>query len=272
MQDKILVFIPAYNCSEQIGRVLDQFRGPIAPWVAQVLVLDNHSTDGTAGVAEAAAAALDSVEVVVARNQENYGLGGSHKAAYEYAEREGFTHVVTLHGDDQGSIDDLLPVLQRGEHHRADACMGARFQRGAHLSGYSRFRIVGNVIFNAWFSIASRHLVTDMGSGLNLLARRAFSDPMVVRHSDGLHFNPRLLLGMYDSGLRVRFFPISWREDDQASNVKMASQAFDTFKVAWDYAVRRRRFRSEDHRVVKRTSYPFDVLSTTASRMPRSAR
>lgn len=265
MQDKVLVFIPAYNCSEQIGRVLDQFRGRIAPWVAQVLVLDNHSTDSTVEAATVAAGGLDSVDVVVARNRENYGLGGSHKAAYEYAEREAFTHVVTLHGDDQGSIDDLVPVLERGEHRRSDACMGARFQFGAHLAGYSRFRILGNVVFNAWFSIASRHLVTDMGSGLNLLGRRAFTDPIVVRHSDGLHFNPRLLLGMYDSGLRVSFFPISWREDDQVSNVKMASQAFDTFKVAWDYAMRRRRFRSEDHRVVKRASYPFDVLWASAS-------
>ena len=258
--DRLLAFIPAYNCGKQIARVLQQFTGPIGARFEEVLVLDNGSSDDTVEAAEAASPVVRGPRVVIARNRENYGLGGSHKAVYEYATREGFTHVVTLHGDDQGDVSDLEPVLDSGLHRRVDACMGARFQRGARLEGYSRFRIVGNRVFNVWFSIAARHRVTDMGSGLNLLARSAFTAPIVRRHSDGLHFNPRLLLGMYGDGLQVSFVPISWREDDQVSNVKMASQAASTFRVAWDYLVHRRRFAVEDQRDVVRETYPFDVM------------
>lgn len=265
--DKILVFVPAYNCAGQIGRVLHQFTGPVARHIDEVLVLDNHSTDDTVLVAVEAATGLAGPPVVIAQNSENYGLGGSHKAAYEYAAAHGFTHVITLHGDDQGDIADIAPVLDAGHHRTADAWMGARFRKGARLQGYSAFRIVGNYVFDVFFSLAARHAVSDMGSGLNLLSRRAFEDPIVRRHSDGLHFNPRLLLGMYDRRLRVRYFPISWREDDQVSNVKMASQALQTFKVGWDYLAHRSRFRVEDHRTVQRDSYPFDVLwNSTAVR------
>lgn len=261
MTDKILVFIPCYNCAPQIGRVLAQLRGPTAGCLDEVLILDNGSNDGTR---EAAADQADQAEVprvTVALNQANYNLGGSHKSAYAYAEREGFTHVITLHGDDQGDIRDIEPVLRSGVHNQFDACMGARFARGSKLEGYSAFRIFGNYAFNLVFSAAAGRWVTDMGSGLNLLARSAFSDPAILRLPDDLHFNPYLLLDMFDRGNKVMFFPISWREDDQVSNVKMVSQALKTLDAAKVYALSRRRFRAEDYRRIQHDKYAFDTIA-----------
>ncbi|MBW3654547.1 MAG: glycosyltransferase family 2 protein [Gemmatimonadetes bacterium] len=262
MADKILVFIPAYNCAPQVGRVLAQFQGKVASFVHEVLVLDNGSKDGTVEAAIAGAGRAAVPRVTIARNQANYNLGGSHKSAYGYADREGFTHVITLHGDDQGDIRDIEPILASGTHNRYDACMGARFTRGSTLKGYSAFRIFGNYAFNLLFTAAARRWVTDLGSGLNLLARSAFSDPAILRLPDDLHFNPYLLLDMFDRGSRVTFFPISWREDDQVSNVKMVSQAFKTLRAAETYALRRRAFRTEDYRSVKHERYAFDAVAT----------
>jgi len=261
MADKILVFIPAYNCQPQIGRVLGQFSGSVARHFEEILVLDNGSKDGTVEAATAAATEAEVPRVVIARNQDNYNLGGSHKSAYGYAVEHGFTHVVTLHGDDQGDIRDLEPVLRAGLHNRYDACMGARFTKGARLEGYSTFRIFGNYAFNLVFSLAARRWITDLGSGLNLLARSAFSDPALKRLPDDLYFNPYLLMDMFGRGNQVLFFPISWREDDQVSNVKMVSQALKTLGAAKNYALSRRRFRAEDYRSVKRDTYRFDVLA-----------
>ena len=261
MTDRILVFIPCYNCAPQIGRVLAQFAGPVASFVEEVLVLDNGSKDGTIEAAIAHAGEARVPRVVVARNRDNYNLGGSHKSAYAYAEAQGFTHVITLHGDDQGDIRDIEPVLRNGTHNRYDACMGARFTRGSRLKGYSAFRIFGNYAFNLVFSAAARRWVTDLGSGLNLLARSAFSDPAITRLPDDLYFNPYLLLDMFDRGNKVMFFPITWREDDQVSNVKMASQALKTLGAAKGYALNRKRFRSDDYRRVRHDSYSFDALA-----------
>jgi glycosyltransferase involved in cell wall biosynthesis len=262
MTDKILVFVPCYNCAPQVGRVLAQVAGEVAGHVDEVLILDNGSRDGTVEAAIAAAPLARAPRVTIARNRENYNLGGSHKSAYAYAGSRGFTHVVTLHGDDQGTLSDILPVLADGRHRSFDACMGARFARGSSLTNYSAFRIFGNRAFNLVFSAASRRWVTDMGSGLNILARTAFGDPAILRLPDDLHFNPYLLLDMYDRGNKVAFFPISWREEDQVSNVKMASQALKTLGAAARFALARRDFRSRDHRPVKRDSYAFDALAS----------
>ena len=261
LDDRILVFIPAYNCENQIGRVLRQFTRPSAESRFEaVLVLDNCSTDGTVEAALAAKDNLGLTNLIVARNRENYGLGGSHKAAFSFAASEEYSHVVVLHGDDQGDIEDLMPVLDQGWHRSYVACLGSRFSRRSKLAGYSAFRVVGNYVFNALFTIGTRRLVSDLGSGLNIFARSAFSDPRLLAYSDDLRFNVFLLLGAFDARWTLTFFPISWREDDQVSNVKMASQALNTLSILADYIVRRQRLRTTDHRRIRRTAYPFDII------------
>jgi hypothetical protein len=142
--------------------------------------------------------------------------------------------------------------------------MGARFTKGASLQNYSLIRILGNRVFNTIFSIAARQRITDMGSGLNLLARAAFADPGLKLLPDDLHFNPYLLLKMIGDGRDVHFFPISWREDDQVSNVKMASQALQTLRAPMLYSFARKRFDTSDFRTQPRTEYIFDVVQSFA--------
>jgi len=260
--DRILVFIPAYNCAAQIGRVLAQFDTVPAGRFAEILVLDNGSKDGTQEAALAAAQLVKACPVTVARNRANYNLGGSHKSAFAYAVAQGCTHVVVLHGDDQGHISDLLPILERGGHRSHDACLGARFERGSRLQGYSRFRIFGNHVFNALFSAASLRRIVDLGSGLNIFAKSIFADPGLARYADDLRFNVYLLLGMIDRGMSFEFFPISWREDDQVSNVKIVSQSLKTLEILAEYTLRRPMFRTGEHRAVAHESYGFDVVGT----------
>jgi dolichol-phosphate mannosyltransferase len=264
MTDKILLFIPCYNCAPQIGRVLSRVKGEVARHIDEVLVLDNGSRDSTVEAAIAAGSKVKGRRVIVARNRDNYNLGGSHKAAYAYAGEHGFTHVVTLHGDDQGDVGDLLPLLKSAAHRANDACMGARFMAGSKVENYSLVRVAGNRVFNAIFSLAARQRITDLGSGLNVLARSAFLDPAIKRLPDDLYFNPYLLLDLIASGKSVAFFPISWREDDQVSNVKMVSQALRTLRAPLLFAFAHKRFRAADFRARKRRQYRFDVLADIA--------
>jgi len=159
--DKILLFIPCYNCEKQIVRVLAQLTPDVMKFISEVIVVNNRSTDGTE------AAVLDyrqknpQIPLKLLRNDENYNLGGSHKVAFEYAINNGFDYVIVLHGDDQGHIEDLLPLLRSGEYHKYDCCLGGRFMRGSVLSGYSAFRTFGNVVYNLLYSIVCRYKVYD---------------------------------------------------------------------------------------------------------------
>ena len=45
MKEKILVFIPMYNCEKQIVRVLDQLNGEIKKYISEAIIVNNRSTD-----------------------------------------------------------------------------------------------------------------------------------------------------------------------------------------------------------------------------------
>jgi glycosyltransferase involved in cell wall biosynthesis len=257
---RIVVFIPMYNCAKQIGRVIAQFDAATQGLFDEIVVIDNRSKDDGVTRATEALASLKGVRTRLLENRENYGLGGSHKVAFEYALANGFDHVVVLHGDDQGSIQDLVPLLRHGEHLNHDALLGARFAPGSRLHGYSLPRIVGNYVFNTLYSIAAARRLYDLGSGLNLYATAKLSGREWKRFRNDLTFNYYLTLLMGATGWRIRFFPISWREDDQISNVKMFSQATRVLRIVLSFVAGRARFFAQDHSPNPGQVYAADTL------------
>ncbi len=261
--DRILVFIPAYRCAPQVVRVLDQFREPsIHQRFEEILVIDNRSPDDTAEAAIERARSLGMRRVSVVRNRDNYGLGGSHKSAFTYALANGYTHVLVLHGDDQGDIRDVLPVLDAEEHHQYDCCLGARFHPQARLEGYSGIRVAGNHVFNGLFSIGARRRLYDLGSGLNLYRTPPLDDRYWHKFPDNLMFNYCMILAHMYRKDRTTFFPISWREEDQLSNVKLVSQAMKTLGILGSYVVGRKGFLDREFREVDRPVYEFETLAS----------
>ncbi|EMT5436378.1 MULTISPECIES: glycosyltransferase family 2 protein [Stenotrophomonas] len=254
-----LVFIPAYNCARQIARVLRQFESLPTGFVDRVLVIDNRSTDETLQVACDAARQFTSCEIQVCRNVENYGLGGSQKVGFAHALENGFERVTILHGDDQGSIADLVPVLS-GDSVNLDALLGARFMPGSTLPGYSAFRTFGNEVFNLLFSLVARKRLHDLGSGLNSYRTAIFRGGFHLRFPDDLTFNYCMVLAHSHLRHSMTFFPITWREDDQISNVRLFRQASKVLALLGAFALRPRAFLSRDHRQRVTADYRTEVI------------
>ncbi|MEO0821827.1 MAG: glycosyltransferase family 2 protein [Pseudomonadota bacterium] len=257
MTERTLVFIPMYNCAAQIGRVLEKLADPrVAGVVDGVVCIDNRSTDGTAEAAAEGLARLALPERTLLRNDDNYGLGGSHKVAIAFAERQGYDWLIVLHGDDQGSILDLVPQLEAGAHRETDFFMGARFMRGSRLVGYSALRTAANVVFNWIFSAVSGKRLYDLGSGLNLFRVAAFADGFHLKFADDLTFNYYLILGVVARGHEVRFFPLTWREEDQVSNAKLTRMGFQILRLLRQRVLAPRAFLEAEHRATPRSAYP----------------
>lgn len=56
-------------------------------------------------------------------------MGGSHKVAFNYAIENNFDYIIVLHGDDQGSISDMIPVLKMVHLKSMTAVLEADLQR-----------------------------------------------------------------------------------------------------------------------------------------------
>ena len=258
MNDKILIAIPMYNCEYQIGRVIEQFDSKLRDFFSDILVIDNCSKDSSIEACKKAVNKISKFNVTIIRNHENYNLGGSHKVAFNYALDKQYDYVIILHGDDQGDIHDIIPFIQAKEHHQYDCLLGARFMRGAKLINYSVFRMFGNRFFNAIVSIICNQKIYDLGAGLNLYKTSFLQDRFYLRFTNTLAFNYCLLLYTINKSAILKFFPVSWREMDQVSNVKLLRQTKELLKIIFKYCLKKHQFinnmRSDQ------CAYSFDMI------------
>ncbi len=244
----LLLFVPMYNCAPQIGRTLDQVTAAWRPSIAEILVLDNGSTDGGRDVAGAACARLRALgyDAHVGKNDANYGLGGSHKVAFAYALERGHDGVVVFHGDDQGRLADLLDVADRFD---AECLLGARFMLASRIKGYAPHRILANVAFNGIYSALTARALWDLGSGLNLYRRRFLERRLWEGCADDLTFNYHLLLrSAAHPDVSLAFTPISWREEDQVSNAKLWKHGVQMLGITRALLLSRTAWLTADHR------------------------
>lgn len=243
--DKILLFIPGYNCEKQISRVFNQVDKTISTYINEIIFINNRSTDNTENVVLNYKTRSYQPKIHTLRNDNNYNLGGSHKVAFDYAIKHGFDYIIVLHGDDQGNIKDLLPILKSKAYRSHDAMLGARFMKNSKLGNYSKFRTFGNRIYNALFSLVVHKKIYDLGSGLNMYKISSLKSKYYYKFPDRLTFNYCMIMAAHYYKQDINFFPISWRESDQTSNVKLMNQAFSVLGMLGKYTIHHDFIKSE---------------------------
>jgi hypothetical protein len=74
-----------------------------------------------------------------------------------------------------------------------------------------------------------------MGAGLNLYKAEFLASRFYMPFPDDLTFNVYMLYYTIRQKVPFRFFPITWREDDQISNARLFRQAAHILKLTWRY-------------------------------------
>ena len=155
--------MPALDEARRIRRVVEAVRRQLD--AADVLVVDDGSTDDTAGEARAAGA-------VVAPHATNLGYGAALQTGYRFALRNGYDAVLQLDADgqhDPASIPRLLEALQD-----ADVVVGSRFLGGDSYRP-PLLRRLGMALFGWVASGLAHQRLTDPTSGYQALSRRALA-------------------------------------------------------------------------------------------------
>ncbi len=255
---KVLLFIPAYNCEHQLKRVLNAVAKDAAIF-KEVLIVDNGSTDGSVQAVIKAASQIPTAFTLV-QNRQNLNLGGSHKVAFRYAIENGFDFLVVLHGDDQADIKDVLPLLKNIEVDTAADCwLGSRFMRGSRLHGYSSIRTLGNWFFNGLFSFVTGRWISDLGSGLNVYSVRSLASAHWTGFKNNLTFNYFLTLAYAHWRWNCTFFPITWRETDQVSNVRAFRQVREMLVLLFHYIFNKSWIFTQNHDAIGPDGYEANV-------------
>ncbi len=234
MLNRILLFIPTYNCEKQIGRVLQKINSAVQKHITEIVLIDNRSTDNTIEAAKGAALELG-LSLVLLQNHENYNLGGSIKRAFLYAIENNYDYIISVHGDDQADIRDFLPILESEHYQNFDLTIGARFHKNSKLEGYSLVRRIGNQVLNQICAVINRRKIDDLIAGLNCFKVNFLQDQFFLKFPNNLTFDVHLLLYALNKKAKIIYIPISWRQEDQISNAKVLKQTFIILRLFAKY-------------------------------------
>ena len=154
----VVVFIPAWNEEENLPAVLDELQTELPG--ADVLVVDDGSTDATGAVARAQGAH-------VLAFPENRGLRAGIAAGYGYAHEHDYAVCGRVDADGQHPVAELRRLVDEVQAGRCDVAVGSRYLSGDDHAPY-RYRLEGPRRFGT--AVTRR--------AMRVVLRRPFHDPM----------------------------------------------------------------------------------------------
>lgn len=185
------IIIPARNESAAIGNVVRTAKSEYPD--AEIIVVDDGSTDDTARTAEEAGA-------MVIRHPESLGNGAAVKSGARAAHGE---ILALMDGDgqhDPREIGRLLEKLDQGY----DMAVGAR-DSGSHAS---IGRLLGNKLYNELASRLSGRRITDLTSGFRLVRAELFRKFLYLL-PNGFSYPTTITMAFLRSGYAICFEPIT---------------------------------------------------------------
>jgi hypothetical protein len=197
---RVLVVVPAFEEAANIAGVVHDLRAHIP--TAEVLVVDDGSTDDTARRARAAGAR-------VARLPFNLGVGAAMQTGFLAALDGGYDAAVQVDGDGQHPASEIAGLLAPILGDEADVVIGSRYldNRGYVTPAGRR---VGQRYFSGLVRMISGRRFTDTTSGFRAYNRTALA--YVARSYSRDYPEVNALVALARAGFRLREVPVTMRD------------------------------------------------------------
>jgi glycosyltransferase involved in cell wall biosynthesis len=206
-----LVFIPAWNEEASLPAVLEDARAELPD--ADVLVIDDGSTDATAQVAR------DHGADVVSFPQ-NRGLRAGIAEGYRQALQRDYDYCGRLDADGQHPLAELARMLDLLRADECDVAVGSRFLPGSGEDGVkyqpAPERVLGTTLLRLLMRVRLGQPFTDATSGLYAVNDKALallSDPYVCESPE-----VEALIRIRDARLRLLEVPVHMRQREHGTS------------------------------------------------------
>lgn len=209
---RIAVVIPAYNEEDFLPAVIKT----IPPFVDQVIVVDDCSTDATF---QAATTAADS-RTRVLQSPKNQGVGGSTLLGYDAALEAGCDIVVKMDGDGQMDPEQLPHLLDAIVDSGYDYAKGNRFLDPESLPEMPKVRLFGNIALTFLTKLATGYWqVFDPQNGYTAVRASTLQKLNRKAIHRGFFFENDMLLQLSLVDARVKDVAIPTRYGSEVSSL-----------------------------------------------------
>jgi dolichyl-phosphate beta-glucosyltransferase len=209
----ISIIIPAYNESARIGKALDEVLRCVheRDWQAEILVVDDGSTDRTAAIVHQMAELHPEVRLL--SNPENRGKGFSVRQGVLQAVGD---MVMFTDADLSAPMEEaerLFEALREG----ADIAIGSRWlERKRQILKQPLYRQFFGRCFNAITRLVMGLPFADTQCGFKALHRPVAQTIFQLQRIERWGFDPELLFIALKRGYKVREVPVTWGHDERS--------------------------------------------------------
>jgi len=222
---KALVIIPTYNERENLVPLMKQIFAEGLP--LEVLIIDDHSPDGTGAVADELAAADPRVHVM--HRPGKMGLGSAYVEGFRYALERDYDAVFEMDADFSHNPDSLPEFLRELEN--ADLVVGSRYLHGVTVVNWPLKRLVLSYGANVYSRVITGIPIKDLTGGYKCFRRQVLEALDLSRvKSDGYGFQIEINYKTWRKGFRIREIPILF-VDRRAGESKMNQRI--VWEAAW---------------------------------------
>jgi glycosyltransferase involved in cell wall biosynthesis len=218
---RISFIVPAYDEAATIGDVLARVEA--LGLDAQLIVVDDGSTDGTAAVVELFA---DGRDGVVLLRQRNRGKGAAIRAAIPHLDGD---IAVIQDADleyDPADVPQLIEPIERGV---ADVVFGSRLSGGRPQRAYLFWHLVGNRFLSLLANLLFNTTLSDLETGYKAFRTEVLRS--LDLRQDGFGIEPEIAAKVCKRRLRVYELPVAYYGRTYAEGKKITWR--DGFKAIW---------------------------------------
>ena len=201
------IVIPAHNEADgvapTVSAIADRLRAEHIPF--EIVVVDDHSTDDTAGVLATLAGAYPEVRRV--ENPRSGGFGHAVLAGLDAFAGDAVCIVMADASDDPADIVTYYRTLTLGEGY--DCVFGSRFMRGSRVLDYPWHKLLLNRLANLFIRVLFGLRLNDTTNAFKCYRRHVIQGcaPLLSKH---FNLTVELPLKAIVRGYTYAVVPINW--------------------------------------------------------------
>lgn len=202
---ELLIIIPAYNEGKNIRQVLTDLEGLDMEIRADILVINDASTDSTNWI-------VKEMHYPMISQLFNMGYGCALQTGYKWAVRRGYQYVIQMDGDGQHDVCNIPRIYDRLREADEDGIcpdivLGARFMKESPDYLVSLAKKIVYAMFRFLIRLTTGQRFSDPTTGLQGLSRKAFLYYSKYNHFDDKYPDANMLILMSLVGFRVVEIP-----------------------------------------------------------------
>ena len=221
--DRKIVIIPTYNEKENIEAITRKVFS--LPGDFQILIIDDGSPDGTAGIVKGLQAEFPERLHLIERSGK-LGLGTAYLTGFKWSLEQGFDYIFEMDADFSHNPDDLLRLYAACAEQGADLAVGSRYCHGVSVVDWPMSRIIMSYYASAYVRSILGMKVFDTTAGFVCYTRKVLETiDLDAVQMKGYGFQIEMKYTAFRLGFQILEVPIIFT-NRQLGTSKMSSGIF----------------------------------------------